>query len=134
MDIYIFSSGQGDQPLSRATVTNEFNNLLKEIQPYIDKEIYDALYDKFYDVESDLIRLDKLEEEVADKDEAYDSLENDLDSLRNRYDDLYDEKIELENQNSKILSQIKEIVDKSRSNKLDFSEVENKLEEIWEEN
>jgi hypothetical protein len=33
----------------------------------------------------------------------------------------------------KILSQIKDIVDKSRSNKLAFHEVENKLEEIWEE-
>lgn len=112
----------------------EQSNLLKQIEPYIDKEIYDLLEEQYGDVKSDLERLDKLEDKVADQDEAYDSLENDLDSLRNRYDDLYDEKIELETQNSKILSQIKEIVDLSRNNKLAFHEIENKLEEIWEEN
>jgi predicted nuclease with TOPRIM domain len=112
----------------------EQSDLLKQLQPYIHKEIYDLLEEQYGDIDSDLERLDKLENKVADQDEAYDSLENDLDSLRNRYDDLYDEKIELENQNNKILSQIKEIVDLSRSNKLAFSEVENKLEEIWEEN
>lgn len=109
-------------------------NLLKQIEPYIDKEIFDALYDKYNDVESDLIRLEKLEDEVADKDEAYDSLEIDLDNFKDRYDDLKREYKELENQKDKILDQIKDIVDKSRNNKLAFNEVENKLEEIWEEN
>jgi predicted nucleic acid-binding Zn-ribbon protein len=112
----------------------EQNNVLKQLEPYIDKEIFDLLEEQYGDIDSDLERLDKLEDKIADQDEAYDSLEIDLDNLKDRYDDLYEEKKELENQNNKILSQIKDIVDKSRNNKLAFHEVENKLEEIWEEN
>jgi septation ring formation regulator EzrA len=112
----------------------EDNNLLKQIEPYIDKEIYDLLYDEFDGADKVVIENESLAENLTDANEYIDELQEKYDRLDNDYDDLYEENKELENQNSKILSQIKEIVDLSRSNKLAFHEVENKLEEIWEGN
>ena len=112
----------------------EDGNLLREIQLYIDKEIYDLLENAFGSVEADLERLDKLEDEMVDKDEAYDTLDTENSDLKDKYDDLYEENKELESTKDKILNEIEDIVDKSRSNKLAFDEVENMLEKIWEEN
>lgn len=113
----------------QAITIYEDGNFLREIQPYIDKEIYDALYDKYNDVESDLIRLDKLEDEVADKDEAYDSLEIDLDSLRDRYDNLYEENKELEQIKDKILDEISGLsYELSEDN---IEEIKSKLQDLY---
>lgn len=107
----------------------EDGNFLREIQPYIDKEIFDALHDKYDDVESDLERLDKLEEEMAEKDEAYDSLEIDLDNLKDRYDDLYDENKQLEQQKDQILSEVNNLSHELSEDNIE--EIKSKLQDLY---
>ncbi|NRU52649.1 hypothetical protein [Clostridium beijerinckii] len=112
----------------------EDSNLLKQIEPYIDKEIYDLLEDKFDGADKIVIENESLAGDLADANEYIGELQEKYDRLDNDYDDLYEENKALENQKDKILSQIKDIVNKSRNNKIAFHEVENMLEEIWEEN
>lgn len=107
----------------------EDGNLLREIQPYIDKEIYNLLENAFGGVEADLERLDKLEDEVADKDEAYDTLDTENSNLKDKYDDLYEENKELESTKDKILSEINDLADEL--SEYNFEEIANKLKEIY---
>ena len=107
----------------------EDSNLLREIQPYIDKEIYEVLENAFGGVEADLERLDSLEDEMADKDEAYDSLDSENSNLKDRYDDLYDENKELEATKDKILDEINSLsYELSEDN---IEEIKSKLQDLY---
>lgn len=112
----------------------EDSNLLKQLEPYIDKEIYDVLEDKFASADELVYKNEALDEKLSDADEYIDELREKVEVLNDKYDDLYDENRSLKKQKDKILSQIKNIVNKSISNKLAFHEIENMLEEIWEDN
>ena len=114
----------------------EDSNLLRDIEPYIDKEIYDSLEEQFGTVQEDLARLDSLEDKIADQDEAYDSLGIDLDNLRDRYDkledeynDLYEENKELEQIKDKILDEISGLsYELSEDN---IEEIKSKLQDLY---
>jgi chromosome segregation ATPase len=80
----------------------EDNNLLKQIKPYIDEEIYDALEGQFGSIDSDLKRLDNLEDEIADKDEAYELLEEDLNNANNYISELLETIEELRSEISEL--------------------------------
>lgn len=56
----------------------ERGNLLKQIKPYIDKEIFDLLEEQYGDINDLEFENEVLENKLADQDEAYDSLEQDL--------------------------------------------------------
>lgn len=107
----------------------EDNNLLREIQPYIDKEIYDLLENAFGNVQSDLERIESLEDKVADQDEAYDSLDTENSNLKDRYDDLYEENKELEATKDKILDDINSLsYELSEDN---IEEIKSKLQDLY---
>jgi chromosome segregation ATPase len=81
----------------------EQGNLLKQIEPYIDKEIYDLLEEQYGEIDDLEFENEVLEDKLADKDEAYDSLEEDLNNandyiseLLNTIDELRKEISELE--------------------------------------
>jgi len=107
----------------------EDGNLLREIQLYIDKEIYDLLENAFGSVEADLERLDKLEDEMVDKDEAYDTLDTENSDLKDKYDDLYEENKELESTKDKILDEINGLsYELSEDN---IEEIKSKLQDLY---
>ena len=81
----------------------EQNNLLKQIKPYIDTEIFDLLEEQYGEIDDLELENEVLEDKLADKDEAYDSLEEDLNNandyiseLLNTIDELRKEISELE--------------------------------------
>lgn len=107
----------------------EDSNLLRDIQPYIDKEIYDLLENAFGGVESDLERLDKLEEESVDKEVEYGCLSDKYNDLEDKYDDLYEENKELEATKDKILDDINGLsYELSEDN---IEEIKSKLQDLY---
>jgi hypothetical protein len=67
------------------------SNLLKQIEPYIDKEIYDLLYDEFDGVDKIVVENESLAGDLADANEYIGELQEKYDRLDNDYDDLYEE-------------------------------------------
>lgn len=107
----------------------EDSNLLREIQSYIDKEIYNVLENAFGGVESNLERLDTLEEESVDKEVEYGCLSDKYNDLEDKYDALYEENKELEAIKDKILDEVNGLADELSED--NFEEIGNKLKEIY---
>jgi uncharacterized protein YhaN len=107
----------------------EDSNLIREIKPYIDKEIYEVLENAFGSVEVDLEKLEKLEEESVDKEVEYGCLSDKYNDLEYKYDDLYEEHKELEQTKDKILDKINGLsYDLSEDN---IEEIKSKLQDLY---
>ena len=64
----------------------ESDNVIEQIKPYIDKEIYDFLEEHYKGVDTCLLELENLKDEKVGCDEAYDELENKYCNLEEDYD------------------------------------------------
>jgi chromosome segregation ATPase len=115
---------------NRQTVTIfEQGNLLKQIEPYIDKEIYDLLEDKFNGVDELAYQNETLDEKLSDADQYIEELLEKYDRLEIDYDDLYEENKELESQKDKILHEVNDLADELDED--NFKEIANKLKELY---
>jgi chromosome segregation ATPase len=107
----------------------EDNNLLKQIEPYIDKEIFDLLEDKYCLADELDYKNEELEEKISESDEYIDELREKVEKLEDTYDDLYDEKKELEELKDKILDEINGLaIELSEAN---IEEIKSKLQDIY---
>jgi chromosome segregation ATPase len=80
----------------------EQQNILPQIKEYIDKEIYDLLEEQYSDVDNLEFRNEILEDKIADQDEAYDSLEQDLNNANDYISELLETIKELRKEISKL--------------------------------
>jgi peptidoglycan hydrolase CwlO-like protein len=69
----------------------EQSNLLKQIEPYIDKEIFDLLYDRFNNADELVLEIDELQEDLDNANEYIEELEDKIDRLNKTISELEDE-------------------------------------------
>lgn len=69
----------------------EQNNLLKQIEPYIDKEIFDLLEDKFSNADEFVLEIDDLQEDLDNANEYIEELEEKIEKLNKTISELEEE-------------------------------------------
>ena len=69
----------------------ENDNVIEQIRPYIDAEIYDLLEEHYKGEDSCLLELENLKDEKEGCDEAYEELERKYDNLSDDIDCMQDE-------------------------------------------
>ena len=83
----------------------ENDNVIEQIKPYIDGEIYNLLSEHYRGIDTCLLELENLKEEKADCDKGYNELQDNYYDLEEDYDRQTDELEEKE----QIIEQIEQL-------------------------